>query len=312
MSTSTTNFLCLGLFGAALGLPGCTKAENAASVPPASPVAEADASASDVDGAAILASVLDGAHRKSESKSRDPHRHPQETLEFFGVQPDHHVVELWAGGGWYTEILGPYLHQGGGALTVTLYDKDGPEAYYGTRQAKRMLDRFEAERETLGPVGHVVVPLAITMKEDKVDSVEVKPFSLGEPGTADVVLTFRNSHGWLRSGAAPLVYGAAFEALKPGGVFGVVQHRAAEGTDPAETSKAGYVSEAAIIEAVVAAGFVLDARSELNANPRDTKDYAGGVWTLPPSLSQGEAERDKYLEIGESDRMTLRFVKPKA
>jgi len=175
-----------------------------------------------------------------------------------------------------------------------------------------MLERFSAEADVFGNVEHVVVPQTITFKDDgKIDNIKVEPFSLGEPESADVVLTFRNSHGWFNRGQAEMVYGEAFKVLKPGGVFGVVQHRAAEGADPKETGKKGYLPQQSVIDAVTAAGFVLEESSEVNANAKDTKDYEGGVWTLPPSLSLKDKDRDKYIAIGESDRMTLRFIKPK-
>lgn len=297
------------------------KCTDASTVPPTpdapvagpvdAPSAE-DTQASAADPSTVLAAVLAGEHRKADNKARDAARHPAETLQFLGVRPEHSVVELWPGGGWYTEILAPYAKEGGGSLTVTLYDPEGPEKYYGTGQAQRMLARFDAEAETMGKVGHVIIPQKVTFKDDRVDSIEVQKFSLGEPGSVDAVLTFRNSHGWFARGAAPLVYGAAFDVLKPGGILGVVQHRAPQGSDPKETSKAGYLSEEAVIEAVTAAGFVLDEKSEINANAKDTKDYAKGVWALPPSLSEGDKDRETYVAIGESDRMTLRFIKPKS
>jgi predicted methyltransferase len=148
----------------------------------------------------------------------------------------------------------------------------------------------------------------------KVNVVRVAPpqrLSLGEPASYDLIVTFRNNHTWLNGGYHDAVYREAFRTLKPGGVLGVVQHRAPEGADAAASAKTGYVAETAVIAAAEAAGFVLDARSEINANPRDTKDYPKGVWTLPPNFAEGEQDREKYAAIGESDRMTLRFRKPK-
>ena len=295
----------------------CTKSNDAGTATPASTDAPpADAATTETDAAAVpdvsgqLAAAIGGEHRSADNKARDTHRHPEQTLEFFGVRPEHHVVELWPGGGWYTEILAPYT-KAGGKLTVTLYDPKGPEGYYGTRQANKMLERFAAEADVFGGVEHVVVPQTVTFKEDgKIDDIKVEPFTLGEPGSADVVLTFRNSHGWFNRGAAELVYGEAFKVLKPGGVFGVVQHRAAQGADPKQTGDKGYLPEQAVIDAVTAVGFVLDGKSEINANPKDTKDYEKGVWTLPPVLADKDKDREKYVAIGESDRMTLRFIKP--
>ncbi len=268
------------------------------------------ATASSADTEARIREILAGTHRSADNRARDGERHPAETLAFFGVQPDDKVVELWPGGGWYTEILAPYVKDAG-ELVVTVYDPAGPEAYYGTGQAKTMLERFEKEADIFGKVAHVVVPQTVEIDDaGKVGKIELQPFSLGEPGSADVVLTFRNSHGWFNRGADAMVYGAVFEVLKPGGVFGVVQHRADDGADPAESGKKGYLPEATVIAAAEAAGFELADKSEINANPKDTKDYPDGVWTLPPSLTKGDVDRDKYIAIGESDRMTLKFVKP--
>lgn len=261
---------------------------------------------------AKLAEILAAPHRSADNRARDAARHPAETLAFFGVKPEQTVIELWPGGGWYTEILGPYVKDEG-KLIVTVYDPKGPEKYYGTGQAKKMLERLEAEKDVLGDVQTVVVPQKVTIgKDGKVSKIKVQKFQLAPAGTADVVLTFRNSHGWFNNGAEKLVYAAAFEALKPGGVFGVVQHRAPEGSDPKETSKKGYLPEASVIAAAESVGFQLAEKSEVNANPKDTHDHPDGVWNLPPSLRGGDVDRDKYVAIGESDRMTLKFIKPEA
>jgi len=259
---------------------------------------------------ADFAEVLGAAHRSAENKSRDASRHPAETLSFFEVRSDAKVVELWPGGGWYTEILGPWLKDKG-ALTVTIFDPNGPEAYYGTGQARKMIERVAAEKAILGDVATVVVPQKVELGPDgKVVKTTLQPFELGAPDSADVVLTFRNSHGWYRNDAIELVYGAAFRVLKPGGTFGVEQHRAAEGADPNVTAEKGYLPEATVIAAAKAVGFELVERSEINANPKDTRDHPNGVWSLPPSLDGGEVDKAKYEAIGESDRMTLKFRKP--
>ena len=259
---------------------------------------------------AKLAEILASPHRSADNRARDAARHPAETLAFFGVKPENTVVELWPGGGWYTEILAPYVKDEG-KLIVTIYDPKGPEAYYGTGQAKTMLERFEKEKDVLGDVGTVTVPQKVTIgKDGKVSKIEIQKFSLAPAGSVDVVLTFRNSHGWFNNDVEKLIYGAAFDALKPGGTFGVVQHRAPEGADPHETSKKGYLPEASVIAAAEAVGFKLAEKSEVNANPKDTHDHPDGVWNLPPSLRGGEADKDKYTAIGESDRMTLKFIKP--
>ncbi len=248
-----------------------------------------------------LASVLASAHR-GDNAARDGARHPKETLEFFGVERGMTVAELWPGGGWYTEILRPYLRDEG-QLIVTNWPSEHER--YG-KMAKKFEDKVKAAPEIFGDLTIVTAPLT---PEDA--------FVLAPEGSVDVVLTFRNSHGWHNSGLTALIYGAAFKALKPGGTFGVVQHRAAEGANPDETAKQGYLPEAQVIEAAQAAGFELVEKSEINANPKDTRDYPGGVWTLPPNLSgpergqeQSEEDKAKHMEIGESDRMTLKFRKP--
>lgn len=248
-----------------------------------------------------LDSVLKSPHRAEEA-ARDQYRHPKETLEFFGVERSMTVAELWPGGGWYTNVLGPYLRDEG-KLIVTNMPTDHER--YGKR-AQEFADKLTAAPELYGDVTIVTAPTAPD-----------QAFELAPEGTVDVVLTFRNSHGWFNNGMTDLIYGAAFRALKPGGIFGVVQHRAKPGADPAVTSKQGYLPEALVIEHAQKAGFELVEQSEINANPKDTTEHPSGVWTLPPSLSGPddntpltEEEIAKYKEIGESDRMTLKFRKP--
>ena len=293
----------------ALLLLGACKAASAdTAVPDAAPSpAPSTAAVKPEDFAAVLAMP----HRSAENRSRDLSRRPAETLAFFGVAPDSKVVELWPGSGWYTEILAPYLRDDG-QLTVTVFDPAGPEAYYGTAQSKKLLDRLAAETAIFGTVKSAQVAQKLEIGADgKVAKTTLETFELAPAGSVDVVLTFRNSHGWYRNGGLPIVYGAAFRALEPGGIFGVEQHRAAEGADPAKTAEGGYLPEATVIEAAKAAGFELLERSEFNANPKDTGDHPDGVWSLPPSLSGGDKDKDKFIAIGESDRMTLKFVKPR-
>lgn len=259
---------------------------------------------------AAFAEVLAMPHRSPENRSRDAGRHPAETLAFFGVEPDDTVVELWPGGGWYTEILAPYL-RGHGHLIVTGFDPNGPKEYYGTGQTQKLVARFAEQKDVFGDVAVATVPQKIELGPDgKVAKTTLEPFELAPADSVDVVLTFRNSHGWFRNDAIGLVYGAAFRALKPGGIFGVEQHRAAEGADPNQTAEKGYLPEATVIAAAQAVGFELVERAEINANPKDTKDHPNGVWSLPPSLDGGDTDRAKYEAIGESDRMTLKFRKP--
>lgn len=251
--------------------------------------------ADDQSMGARLNDVIHGEQRSEANIARDGYRHPWDTLEFFGMQPDMTVIELWPGGGWYTEIIGPAL-KGTGTLVAASFGMDSsPE--YRPRLHKALLEKVAGNPEAYGSV-------KVT------DWNPPEKSSLGPDGSADMVVTFRNTHGWINSGIEKDVFRAIAAVLKPGGVLGLVQHRAAEGADPAESAKKGYVPQAHVIALAEAAGLVFEASSEINANPQDTKDYEKGVWTLPPSLTLGEQDQDKYLAIGESDRMTLRFRKP--
>ncbi|MCA9689572.1 MAG: class I SAM-dependent methyltransferase [Myxococcales bacterium] len=247
---------------------------------------------------------------RAESRARDGARHPKETLQFFGVTRSSTVVELWPGGGWYTEILAPLVRDEG-KLIVTNYDPKGPAKYYGTKGAATFAAKLAAAPERYDRVEVVRVTQDVKLdKKGEVKSIAIKPFPLAAPGSVDVVLTFRNVHGWYEHKQLAKVLEMAYLALREGGVLGIVAHRAAQGADPVETAPLGYLPEEAVIEAAQAAGFTLAGRAEINANPRDTKDYKQGVWTLPPRLIEGDKDRERYLEIGESDRMTLKFVKP--
>jgi predicted methyltransferase len=209
------------------------------------------------------------------------------------------VIELSAGLGWYTAILGPLLTPEG-QLTVTSSDPNGPPESEPTINAKYLRQRLSNDRTSYSRVSLMVV-------DWKSPSV-----TLGPGGSADAVLTFRNLHGWIRQGTLDRVLSACFAVLKSGGTLGVVEHRAKAdaSSDPEVIADTGYVPEAYVIHQVEKVGFELVGRSEVNANAKDTKDYPKGVWTLPPTLRLREVDRDKYLAIGESDRMTLRFRKP--
>ncbi len=244
-----------------------------------------------------IAPVLAGDWRSDTNKARDQYRHPQQTLGFFGVKASDTVVEITPGGGWYTEVLAPLLKDKGRYFgTVTDPTKTSSEASrtYNEKQNKALRDKLAARADVYGSASLL--------------EIDPKAPVIGESGSADVVLTFRNVHNWMGAGTQAEMFEAFFEVLKPGGTLGVVEHRAND--DVPKGDKSGYVSEAQVIAMALAAGFTLDARSEINANPKDTKDYANGVWTLPPNLREGEKDRAKYLAIGESDRMTLRFKKP--
>lgn len=239
-----------------------------------------------------IKTALAGTHRSEKNRARDVYRHPLETLTFFGLRDDMTVIELWPGAGWYTEVLAPVLKDRG-KLFVTSVDPAGDPNDYNTKRAKEMQALMASAPEAMGKL-----QLAIIAPPDR--------FEFGPPNSADMVVTFRNLHGWITGKTVDKVLAASFAVLKPGGILGVVEHRAKPGMDV----KSGYVEEAEAIRLVEAAGFKLVEKSEINANPKDTKDYPEGVWTLPPSLRLKDVDRDKYLAIGESDRMTLKFVKP--
>ncbi|WP_394695924.1 class I SAM-dependent methyltransferase [Pseudoxanthomonas japonensis] len=246
--------------------------------------------------AAALDAVLKGDWRNAENTARDVYRHPQETLAFFGVKPTQTVVEITPGGGWYAEVLGPYLKKSGHYVAAVVDPASASEKSRGYYQ--RSVDGLQ-KKFTDGPA-----------QFDKAKMVKYDPAKpvFGAADSADVVLTFRNVHNWRSANQAEGMFKGFFAVLKPGGVLGVVEHRANQ--DVAADDKTGYVGEAQVIAMAEAAGFRLDGKSEINANPKDTKDHPNGVWTLPPSNNHPEADRAKYQAIGESDRMTLRFVKP--
>jgi predicted methyltransferase len=245
---------------------------------------------------AKLDQVLAGAWREPANSARDQYRHPKQTLEFFGLGPTTNLIEITPGGGWYSEILAPALKGSGHYIAaITIPRKPAGE----DAQDKSALEKkFASDANEYG--------------EATVEQFDPKAPNLGAPGSADMVVTFRNVHNWVMADTAPAMFKAFFEVLKPGGVLGVTDHRAAPGADLAKIKQSGYLPEDFVIKLATDAGFKLDGKSEVNANPKDTKDYEKGVWTLPPTLELGDKDKDKYLAIGESDRMTLKFVKPAA
>jgi len=255
------------------------------------------AAAPTAQAAITLDDALAGDWRTPDFAKRDEWRHPKQTLEFFGVSADKTVVEITPGGGWYSEILAPYL-QARGHYIAAIVDPaavaEGRARDYQQRARATLEDKYAAAPAQYGKA-HVVAY-----------NPEAPVF--GPAASADVVLTFRNVHNWRSSGQAEGMFKGFFDVLKPGGVLGVVEHRAK--ADVAADDRSGYVGEAQVIALAQAAGFRLADKSEINANPRDTKDHPNGVWTLPPSNNHPEADRAKYQAIGESDRMTLKFVKP--
>ncbi len=244
---------------------------------------------------AALDAALAGPQRSEANRARDVYRHPAQTLAFFGIKPDMTVVEIMPGGGWYTEILAPYLRDKG-KLYAAHFPLD-TTGEYGKKAIAAYTQKLAA-----APAVYDHVLLTPFQPPQQVD--------IAPPGSADAVVTFRNVHNWLKEEGEVAVFKAAFAALKPGGVFGVVEHRAKPGTTRDQSMDSGYTTEQLVIDGATKAGFVLEEKSEINANAKDTKDYAKGVWTLPPSYAAGEADKAKYQAIGESDRMTLRFRKP--
>jgi predicted methyltransferase len=245
--------------------------------------------------AASLDDAIAGKHRSAENRSRDVYRHPRETLEFFGFSPDQTVVELWPGGGWYTEILAPALRDNGN-LVLAVFGEAEPDSYR-TRSHRSFVTKIESDPEIYGNA---------TM----VNFWPPESDSLGPPGSADLVVTFRNVHSMYRRDQFETFLAAAHAVLKPGGTLGIVQHRAEPGSDPEDAKRSGYLPEQWVIDQATAAGFKLAGRSEINANPKDTKDHPDGVWSLPPGFGSGDQDREKFAAIGESDRMTLRFSRP--
>jgi len=241
-----------------------------------------------------LKAVVNGDQRSAQNKARDKYRHPVQTLAFFGIRPNMTVVELWPAGGWYTQILAPYL-RGSGTYYAAAMDpvSDEPEDKESNAALKAVLDA----RPDL-------------YSEVKWSVLAPKKYALAPDGSADLVVTFRNIHNWVWEGIEKDVFAAAFRALKPGGILGVTEHRANDPQFEPKQRGQAYVGENYAIRLIESAGFKLVARSNINNNPKDTKDYPQGVWTLPPNYAEGDKDRAKYAAIGESDRFTLKFVKP--
>lgn len=247
-----------------------------------------------------LDKVLSGAQRID--SARDKFRHPKETLAFFGIKPNDKVLEIWPGQGWYTSILAPYLKNGGEYYAALGYSANPSEQ---TLKGRENFKKKFADTEVFGNLKYAFFGAG---------SPEIVA-----PNSLDKVLTFRNVHNWMGGGFADKAFTDFYAILKPGGYLGIVEHRANADKPQDPKAASGYVREDTVIELATKAGFKLVAKSEINANPKDTKDHPFGVWTLPPVLStasQGQApnpqfDSSKYKEIGESDRMTLLFIKPK-
>lgn len=248
------------------------------------------------DSALVLQNAIAGSQRSDLHKQRDKYRHPDETLKFFDVRDDMTVVEIWPGGeGWYTEILAPYL-KAKGKLYAAHFSPNSDSAYV-QKNYRKFIDKIRQSPDVYGTV-------TVTVLQPP------KAMDIAPDDSADRVLTFRNAHNWMRDGHAEMVFAAMFKALKPGGILGVVEHRGDPNKPQDPKAASGYVTEDTVIALAAKAGFKLLGRSEINANSKDSKDYPEGVWTLPPALRLKEKDQEKYLAIGESDRMTLKFIKP--
>lgn len=284
MIRPTLPALALALAMAAPAAAQAPRTEAATSVQP-----------TDAGTARALDAAIAAPHRSAANKVRDPYRHPKETLTFFGLRSDMTVVEVSPGGGYYTEILAPVLRERGkyyAAAGNPAASERSATAVAGFKAklaaAPGVLDR--AQVTTFGKDTYNLLPAA---------------------GSADMVLSFRNVHNWTTAGFGPQAFAAFYAALKPGGVLGIVEHRLPEDRPDALQQTSGYMKPSEVIRLAEAAGFRLLATSEINANPRDTSDYPKGVWTLAPNFAEGDTDRAKYAAIGESDRATFRFVKPR-
>ncbi|OOG53806.1 methyltransferase [Rhodanobacter sp. C03] len=286
------------MLAACLGLPALAWAQQAPAASTAQdqpadelvpPTSASDFTSAQLDG------VLAGNWRSPANRARDVYRHPKATLQFFGIRPDQTVIEITPGGGWYSEVLAPLLRDNGHYVAALQAPVGDGEA---KRDAAALRAKFADDPAEYG----------------KATIVEFDPKApvLGAPGSADLVLTFRNVHNWVMADTAQAMFKAFFSVLRPGGVLGVVDHRADDSATLAMVKRSGYLPPRYVVKLATEAGFTLDESSEINANPKDTKDYPKGVWTLPPTLTLGEQDKAKYQAIGESDRMTLRFVKPSA
>ncbi len=242
----------------------------------------------------FITEAVASEHRTEQNKARDVYRHPAETLSFFGIRPDMKVLEILPGRGWYTEILSPVLKDNG-ELTVSSFGDKHPNDYL-----RGIHNKF---KKNLDSNPEIYANVKISVFEDNGYLKDVADES------QDMVLTFRNTHNWIRFGGIEDVYRSFYRVLKKGGVLGVVQHRADKGSNPKESAEKGYVPESYLIRLVESMGFELVDKSEVNANPKDSKDHPEGVWTLPPSYRLKDVDKEKYTAIGESDRMTLRFIK---
>jgi predicted methyltransferase len=224
--------------------------------------------------------------------ARDSARHPGAELTFFGLKPAMTVVELWPGGGYWTEIMAPYLAPKGHYYVALQAPGDAED----DAATAKWHDRVKAQAARFGKINETILGPG--------------QFDIAPPNSADLVLTFRNLHNWMSGGYADQVLAACFKALKPGGILGIEEHRGRTDKPQDPKAKDGYVRQDYAIALFRKAGFKLIGSSEIDANPKDTKDWVDGVWTLPPTLSQGDKDRARYVAIGEADNFVLKFEKP--
>ena len=243
----------------------------------------------------LINKAIEGEHRTEENKARDTYRHPKETLLFFGIKLNMSVLEILPGRGWYTEILAPVLKTSG-KLTIASFGENHPNDYLQKAHI-RLMQYLDENKKIYEKTKRVV----FNENNDYLKAVD--------SNSIDMVLTFRSSHNWIRFDNIKDVYKSFHRVLKKGGTLGVVQHRAEKNDDPEKSAKNGYVPEKFIIKLAEEVGFELIEKSEINANIKDNKNHPKGVWTLPPTLRLGEIDKEKYIGIGESDRMTLKFIK---
>ncbi|WP_109483671.1 class I SAM-dependent methyltransferase [Paraburkholderia sp. C35] len=273
-----------------LALAGCTSSSLSSQNAPRGTESQGPGNSS-------LDAAIGGSQRSNPARARDVYRHPKETLQFFDLGPTQTVLEIAPGGGWYTDILAPYLRDGG-----HLY-----EAQYLSTSA----DLAAEDSATDSAYRKKLANNPVVYSNVVVGTLHAGQFNgFDSNASFDRVFTFRNIHNWIKDGQLDANLRVFYGALKHGGVLGVEEHRARPGTTEQQMIDTGYVTEAFVIEHAQAAGFVLAARSEINANPKDTKDYPHGVWSLPPTYEGGDVDRSRFAAIGESDRMTLKFVKP--
>jgi predicted methyltransferase len=298
MKTNRSRAMVIGLLVSGIGLPAMTLAQSTAPAAMAQdqpadalvpPISASDFTSQQLD------SALAGSWRSAGNRARDAYRHPKATLQFFGIRPDQTVIEITPGGGWYSEILAPLLHDDGHYIAAVEQPAGGDEAKHDDDALHR---KFGADAAHYGNAKFV--------------EYDPKAPVFGAPGSADLVLTFRNVHNWVMADTTAAMFKAFYAVLRPGGVLGVVDHRAEDGAALDAVKQSGYLPTSYVVKAATEAGFTLAASSDINANPKDTKNYPKGVWTLPPTYALGETDKGKYQAIGESDRMTLRFVKQTA